>query len=107
MCENADRESRVDSSYRYRITQDLELPESLFHQVTIEYLGLVTVQLAAGKESKEEFYRVRVPFDGGTVEAEASFVSNNTILIGTRLINDYLLLVDFPKRHVELNRSNI
>lgn len=53
---------------------------------------------------QEDFYKVRIPFDGELILAEASFVDTTIILIGTRLIRDYVLTIDFPESTLQLVR---
>jgi len=47
---------------------------------------------------------VDFPFDGRIVEAEVAFVSGSEILIGTHLIREYRLQIDFPNGTVQLDR---
>ena len=83
---------------------DFELPTALFHDVVVEYVGPGMVQLAGGRIEEEEFYRVRLPFDGRLVEVEASFVKSDSLLLGTRMMRHYRLTIHFPDRSVELTR---
>lgn len=83
---------------------DLELPEALRALVNAEYQGPLTFALAGGQTIREDVYLVKFPFDGKVVEAEATFVSDNQILIGTRLLQDYRLQINFVTRTVALER---
>ena len=84
---------------------DLELPEALRASVNIvDYIGPIKFALAGGQTSVETVYLVEFPFDGKIIEAEATFVADNQILIGTRLLRDYRLQVNFVTRTVELER---
>ena len=83
---------------------DFELPLALFQDVVVDYVGPAMVQLAGGRVEEEEFYRVRLPFDGRLVEVEASFVNSDCLLLGTRMMRDYQLVIHFPDRSVELKR---
>jgi hypothetical protein len=47
---------------------------------------------------------VDFPFDGGTLRVNATFAQVSEILIGTRLLRDYRLEIDFPARTVQLER---
>ena len=81
---------------------DLELPEGLRSSVHARFIGRMTASLASGQHSEEDLYLVDFPFDGQLVEAEATFVSDQEILIGTRLLRSYRLEIHFPARTVLL-----
>ena len=85
----------------------LELPETLRSVLTPQYIGQVTSVLAGGQTIEEELYQVNFPFDGKTIPAEATFVGNNDILIGTQLLREYHLQIDFVKRTVVLEKVSI
>ncbi len=84
---------------------DLELPVSLRGFVNARYLGRVTATLAAGLSATEEVYSVDFLFDGVELQAEATFVDSNQILIGTHLLRHYQLGIDFVRGVVELERQ--
>ena len=85
---------------------DLELPEKLYSWVNPRLIGRRWAELAGGRSLEEELYLVDFPFDGRTVTAEASFVSaGETILIGTGLLGDYRLEIDFPQTKVILKKN--
>jgi len=84
---------------------DLELPASLRSSVNARYFGRVTATLAAGLSVTEEVYIVDFPFDGVELQAEATFVDSNQLLIGTHLLQNYLLRIDFVHGIVELERQ--
>ena len=83
---------------------DLELPETLRNALNPRYIGRMIPVLAGGQTIEEELYRVNFPFDGEMVQAEATFVPDSDILIGTRLLREYRLQIDFVKRTVVLER---
>lgn len=84
---------------------DLELPEALRTYLNIrDTFGLVKFALAGGQTIEEYVYIVDFPFDGRLVEAAVTFVSDNQILIGTRLLQDYWLQINFVTRTVALER---
>ena len=85
---------------------DLELPESLRHSLNARYVGRVTSALAGGQTIEESVYLVDFPFDGKVIQAEATFVANHEILIGTHLLREYRLLVNFVHKIVELERGS-
>ena len=84
---------------------DVELPEVLRASVNVVgYLGLTEFALAGGQTIEEAVYLVDFPFDGEVVRARATFVADSQILIGTHLLRDYRLQVNFVTRTVELER---
>ena len=84
---------------------DLELPEVLRASVNIVgYIGLLEFALAGGQTIEEDVYLVDFPFDGEVIEAEVTFVADSQILIGTYLLRDYRLQVNFVTHTVELER---
>ena len=86
---------------------DLELPEALRSVLKPEYVGKVTSSLAGGQTIEEDVYLVDFPFDGQIVQARATFVVGSEILIGTHLLREYRLQIDFVRRTVVLERDFI
>jgi len=86
---------------------DLELPEALQNSLNARYVGRVTSALAGGQTIEEDVYLVDFPFDGKVTQTEATFVADRQILIGTRLLREYRLQVDFVSQTVELERVSI
>jgi len=84
---------------------DLELPQSLQAGVSARFKGRYRSLLASGQTVVEDTYRVRFPFDGQTVIAEATFVLGGEILIGTHLMRKYRLEINFAARTVLLERA--
>ena len=62
--------------------------------------------LAAGQSVEEDVSLVDFPFDGQAYQTEATFVDRDEILIGTYLLRDPLLEIDFPAKTVRLKRTN-
>ncbi|MGP0063032.1 MAG: hypothetical protein ACLQGP_05440 [Isosphaeraceae bacterium] len=85
---------------------DLELPTGLLPSVNARYLCQIRSFLGAGLTAEEDAYLVDFTFDGQTYSAEATFVARDEILIGTHLLRDHLLEVDFPARKVRMERAN-
>jgi predicted aspartyl protease len=83
---------------------DVELPAELKEHLQCRYFGRFKSHLAAGKVVGEDVYRLEFPFDGERVSVTATFASGNEILIGTRLMKNYRLEIDFPARTVMLKR---
>lgn len=74
---------------------DLELPEALRSFVNPRFLARTEWLLAGGQRTVEDTYEVGSPFDGEVLSAEATFVPDDSILIGTGLMAQYRLTVDF------------
>ena len=83
---------------------DLELPESLRNSLNARYVGQATSALAGGQTIEEAVYLVDFPFDGKVVHAEATFVDGHQILIGTHLLREHCLQVNFVLQTVELEK---
>ena len=83
---------------------DLELPESLRNSLNARYVGQVTSALAGGQTIEEAVYLVDFPFDDTVSHAEATFVDGYQILIGTHLLREYRLQVNFVTQTVELEK---
>ena len=83
---------------------DLELPDVLREPLNAQFVGRATAALAGGRSVEEDLYLVDFPFDGRVVRAEATFVSGSRILVGTRLLSEYSLQIDFVTKTVQLER---
>jgi clan AA aspartic protease len=75
---------------------ELELPERLRSHVNAEFVGRAASLLAANQRIEEDVFLVDFPFDWRAVRVQATFVNGDEILIGTRILRDYRLLIDFP-----------
>ena len=84
---------------------DLELPEALRNVLNPQYVGKVTSALAGGQTIEEDVYLVDFPFDGDVVQARATFVIGSEILIGTHLLQEYRLQIDFVRQTVILEKA--
>lgn len=84
---------------------ELELPEPLRSQVNPQFIGRATSLLAANHRIEEDVYLVDFQFDDRIVKAEATFVPSGQILLGTRLLREYRLTIDFPAKTVVLDRA--
>jgi len=49
-------------------------------------------------------FLVDFPFDDRIVRAQATFAGSDTILIGTGMLRDYRLHIDFPARIVAIEK---
>ena len=83
---------------------DLELPEALRNVLNPQYVGKVTSALAGGQTIEKDVYLVDFPFDGDIIQARATFVIGSEILIGTHLLREYRLQIDFVRQTVILER---
>src|SRR5262245_23699567 len=83
---------------------DLELPNPLFSAVNARFLMQGLSLLASGQSIVEDLYLVDFPFDGQTVQAEATFTGGDEILVGTHLLRNYRLEIHFPNQTVQLER---
>ncbi len=85
---------------------DLELPLTLRDLLDAQFVARSRSLLAAGQTVEEDVYSVEFPFDGRTMEAYATFVSANEILIGTNLLQEHRLEIDFKTRVLFLTRND-
>lgn len=83
---------------------DLELPYSLGPSVNARYICRMRSLLAGGQSIEEDNYAVEFPFDGAVVDAEATFTPGDEILIGTRLLRNHRLEINFVTRSVLIER---
>ena len=83
---------------------DLEMPDALRAFVNPQFSGQTESILAGGQAILEDYNEITFPFDGRTVFAEATFVPGTEILVGTHLIRDYRLDINFPAGTVLLER---
>ena len=74
---------------------ELELPERLRSHVNAQFVGRVTSLLAANQQVEEDVFLVDFPFDGRTARVQATFVDGDEILIGTRMLRDYRLRIEW------------
>jgi len=75
---------------------ELELPERLRPHVNARFVGRATSLLAANQLIEKDLFLVDFPFDGRIVRAQATFVDGDEILVGTGMLRDYRLQIDFP-----------
>jgi clan AA aspartic protease len=84
---------------------ELELPERIQSHVNAQFVGRATPLLAANQRIEEDVFLVDFPFDGRMVRVQATFVDGDEILIGTRMLQDYRLQIDFPAQTVAIERA--
>ena len=83
---------------------ELELPERLRSFVNARFVGRATSLLAANQRIEEDVFLVDFPFDDRIVRSQATFADGDTILIGTGMLRDYRLQIDFPARIVAIEK---
>ena len=83
----------------------VELPGPLRPSVNARFIGRLESLLAAGQSVLEDNYEVEFPFDGRLMQVEATFSPGGQILIGTGLLRDHRLEIDFAERTVVLERT--
>lgn len=83
---------------------ELELPNELADYFAAESVGQTETTLGGGRVVEEELFQIEFPFDGNVVIAEACFSPFEEILIGTALILNYKLEINFVLRTVQLDR---
>jgi predicted aspartyl protease len=84
---------------------DLELPYAVGPTLQARRIGTVYSLLADGRQVVEDNYQVQFPFDGQVVSAEATFAAVSEILIGTRLLRNHRLEINFRRRTVLIERE--
>jgi predicted aspartyl protease len=83
---------------------DLELPEALGSHFGGERIGESQTTLGGGTVIEEDLYRIAFQFDGEIIAAEAVFAPVDQILIGTHLLRNHRLDINFVDRTVILER---
>jgi clan AA aspartic protease len=84
---------------------DLELPLRLRERLKAHFVNSIVSILAAGQKVVEDVYAVEVPFNGRNIETEISFSDGDDVLIGTRLLREHCLQIDFVQQTVRLERA--
>lgn len=84
---------------------DLELPLRLKSRLRARYVGRLESILAGGQRVEEDAYMVEFPFDGEALQADATFVAGDEILIGTNLLRSHRLEIVFPRGTMLLQRE--
>jgi len=83
---------------------DVELPDTLRPFVKARLIGKVYWLLGGGQKVEEDKYLVDFPFDCQTVLVEATFAPGVEILIGTHLLRQHRLEINFVDQTVWLER---
>ena len=83
----------------------LELPEEFHDQIPKVAMGTERSELAAGHVVEEESLLIRLEFDGRKVAAQVTFAPVAEGLIGTNLLAEHRLEIDFPAAILRLTRT--
>jgi hypothetical protein len=73
--------------------------------VNARFVGRAVSLLAANQQIEEDVFLVDFPFDGRMVQAQATFSDCDEILLGTGMLSDYRLQIDFPARTVIIEKA--
>jgi predicted aspartyl protease len=84
---------------------DLELPTALRSALSPRFIGRTRSFLAGGKYVDEDSFLVDFPFEGGVIRAEATFVPQAELLVGTHLLRNHRLEIDFVARTLTLRAA--
>jgi predicted aspartyl protease len=77
-------------------------PVEVAVQLGLELVGFQTVEYADGRRTRELVFLGSVVLGGQEKRAEISLTEAQEILIGTGLLADYTLEINFPQRSVRL-----
>lgn len=80
------------------------LPDSLRDVFPGRFRGETEVTLGGGQVVREDLFMIDFPFDGQLLAVDASFAPIEEILIGTGLLQDYRLEINFVTRSVVLEK---
>jgi predicted aspartyl protease len=83
----------------------LQLPEPLRLPLDPPVHSQVNYLLGVGQRVTALTYKVAVEFDGVEIEAETVFADPGEVLIGSELLTDYCLTIDYPAATVTLERT--
>jgi clan AA aspartic protease len=84
---------------------ELELPERLRSHMNAQFVGRVTALPATNQSVEEDVYLVDFYFDRKNVRVQATFVDGDEILIGTEMLQDYRLQIDFLAQAVTVEST--
>jgi clan AA aspartic protease len=82
-----------------------ELPDALRSMLPHERMGQTFSNLAGGMQILEDAYLAEIEFDGERIRAEVTFAPGDQVLIGTRVLRDHYLAIDFPGQTLTLARA--
>ena len=80
----------------------LSLPDPLIRRLGLRWIGHESYEIAAGDVVWEKVFVGRIRWFGRIQEVDVLASHAKDILIGTRLLEDHRLIIDFRKRHVRI-----
>jgi len=83
----------------------LSLPTSLAVTLGLELVGTLCFELADGSQTEELVFSARAKLAGKTRRVKVLVSDSQDILLGTRLLEDCQLLVDFATGTVRIERQ--
>jgi len=82
------------------------LPTPIAIQLGLELFGLQVVELGDGSEIEELVFRGEVIFNQKRRDANITLTNSTDALLGTGLLEDSVLTIDFVDRTVEIAQKN-
>lgn len=82
----------------------LSLPINIAVTLGIELTAIIPVEYADGRRSQELVFSVRVDFDGKEEIVPATLTAGAEALVGTALLANYELRVNFPRKKITLEK---
>jgi clan AA aspartic protease len=92
----------VDTGYN----GELILPESKIHKLNLEYVGTIDGELANGELIEMKLFKGRLQWIGGIVEVAIGSTESESPLLGTLLLTDCELHVNFRNGAVEISKAS-
>ena len=83
----------------------LELPNILRSTLQPRFAGRIKSLLGGGQRIEEDVYLAGIPFDGELVEASVTFVDGDKVLLGTQMLKNHRVVIDFKALSVVLDRA--
>jgi predicted aspartyl protease len=83
----------------------LELPRTLQPDLELVDAGIVESTLAADQIVYEQCFRVDVEFDDQIVDAIVTFAGSEIVLLGTKMLLQHRLEIDFPSHKLRIERT--
>jgi clan AA aspartic protease len=81
----------------------LSLPEPLIRRMGWRWIGYESYEIATGDVVREKVFVGRIRWFGQVQEVDVVASHAKDILIGTRLLEDHRLLIDFRKNRVTIS----
>jgi clan AA aspartic protease len=91
----------IDTGFNGYIT----LPSTIATQLGLELTSVTWVELADGSVIRNSVFSGHTTFGGQSQEVEIMMTDSDEALIGTALLSNYKLTIDFVNRTVEITES--